>query len=66
MPTYRWKNLILVLALTGFVTHPPVAAAQAKARAAVTMSDLSNSLEATAQMVGPAVVEIFTRPDTTR
>jgi len=54
-----WKSVLCATA-TSLILITSGALAQAPSRANLTASDLSSSIEATASMVGPAVVEIFT------
>jgi serine protease Do len=52
--------LVLAIAFVGAAASAPSAQAQTRAAATATTADLSSSLEATARLVGPAVVQIFT------
>lgn len=53
------RNRIGFVALTALLLSASGAYGQTKARAGAALADVSSSLEATAQLVGPAVVEIF-------
>lgn len=59
MSTSKLKRIVLVL-LAGLIVTALGASAQTRARGAIAGLDLSESLEATARGVAPAVVEIFT------
>lgn len=53
-----WKSVALIAIFIGLI-HSQAALGQAPPRAAATASDLSSSVQATARIVGPAVVQIF-------
>ena len=54
------NGVVLAVAVLSLILHASGASAQARLRAPTTAAELSSALEATAQLVGPAVVEIFT------
>lgn len=54
------NGVLFVVVLVSLIVSAPAALAQAQTREAATAADLSRSLEATARMVGPSVVQIFT------
>ena len=54
-----WRYSTGLIALAVLVIGAPAVQGQTKARSGATLADLSGSLETTAQLVGPTVVEIF-------
>ena len=58
--SFRVVRLRAVVVAIGVVLMPVVAAAQAPARGAAAIADLSSALESAAKLVAPSVVEIFT------
>jgi serine protease Do len=61
MFTGRWREASVAVLVAALILGAPPAFGQSKLRQAnTTAADLSGSLEATASLVGPAVVEIFT------
>jgi serine protease Do len=60
MSRNRRTGVLCAAALVGVVVNAPEACGQTQARAAAATPDVSSSIEATARIAGPAVVEILT------
>jgi serine protease Do len=54
-----WRRTLVAVAFVGAAVQPLATNAQTQARGTPTAAEVSSSLEATARLVGPAVVEIF-------